>query len=174
VTVPAPDSAKWIFPGKPDYSVILRRISAADPDGYRDTSRWDFQGNRQALAKVAGWDGSGKIQMPPLGTYEINPLANEVIRAWIMSLPPGYTGASIAQGMARSAGTRVRLENGVLYLPEDMTRITDATLSGLQGKRIALSALRGGVFSMPTGLEHGVYILTAGRRTFAFACLAPR
>jgi hypothetical protein len=95
--VPAGDTARFIYPGKPELSVILRRISAADADGYRDTSRYDWPGvpvrpAPRALAKTAGWDGTGLVQMPPLATYEPNPLATRVIRDWIRGLPAGYTG----------------------------------------------------------------------------------
>jgi hypothetical protein len=174
VKVPAPDTAKWIFPGKPEYSVILRRISAADSEGYRDTSMWDYPGIKRpvigsgALAKIAGWEGTGLVQMPPLATYEVNPLADRILYEWIKSLPTGYTGAALKTPSHSHAAPTLRLSDGFIFLPDPSgasaasSAAVKAELISLTGKRIALSASRPGVFRIPPGLESGVYLLRAG------------
>lgn len=185
--VPISDSAKWINPGKPQYSVLLRRMEAADADGYRDTSDYgavgwnDNPGFRlsfpaapaakrasgpRALAKTAGWDGTGRIQMPPVGTYEVDPLANRVIRAWIENMPAGYTGATSLRGPAAPGAYAVRLSGGAFRLPEFAQTSLHASLSDVRGATILLSALRPGIFAVPAGLKSGVYCLTAGGRRF--------
>jgi hypothetical protein len=173
VVVPAPDSAKWIYPGKPEYSTILRRISAADSDGYRDAGVWDFPGNRRVLSKagVAGWDGNGRVQMPPEATYEVNPLANRIIHAWIKNLPSGTSGIGTkGEGGARSSGWgKIRISHGLLYLPEEMQEVKRIMLTDLVGNKMALTAARGGVFRLPAGLKSGIYSVHAGRTGFTLA-----
>jgi hypothetical protein len=193
VVPPTDDSAKWIYPGKPEYSVILRRISAGDSAGYRDrNTKWAFPGNApviptdpaspnpappRGLAKTAGWDGNGLIQMPPLATFEVNPLANGVIHAWIKSLPSGYdsTGVNVrgAEGSPHRgfAGSGFHgflpVRNGLVHLSGVLSGATKARLTDLRGRSLELSSVSPGVFRMPAGASEGVFVLTVGGRRFA-------
>ena len=169
ITPPAGDSNRYIYPGKPENSIILRRISAADADGYRDTTFLDYPWGRGALAKTAGWDGNGRIQMPPLATYEVNPLANRVFRDWIQGLPglvPGAVGHSGA--VARGAGL-LRMASGSLFLPPEIQGLPRITLSDLRGRTRTLEASRMGGYPLPHGLKSGTYSVRAGGKSFAFA-----
>lgn len=169
ITPPAGDSTRYVYPGKPEYSLILRRLSAADADGYRDTSYWDYPGTRRALAKTAGWDGTGRIQMPPLATYEANPMANEVFRDWINGLPGLVPGAVIHSGDGSKGAGKVRIASGALFLPTELQGSPRITMSDLRGRTHNLHASQGGGYSLPSGLKPGTYTIRAGGKAYTFA-----
>ena len=175
LNVPVGDTAKWIHPGKPGLSTILRRISASDTDGYRESALYDYPGVPRAsvppsaapkpLAKRAGWDGTGLVQMPPLATYEPNPLADRIVREWIQSLPAGYAGTAITVDPhagrkigAPGRGT-VRIRDGLIFVVDVAPGAVVARLSDLRGRTIPLVSARAGVFLIPAGLQEGYYLL---------------
>lgn len=178
VAVPPGDTAKWIYPGKPGLSTILRRISAADPDGYRESARYDYPGTPRSpaplasgprpLAKSAGWEGNGLAQMPPIATYEPNPLADRIIRDWIQSLPDGYTGTPLSLDPPSGGKSSVpghggvRTRDGLILVAEVDPKATVASLADLRGRLIHLAAARPGAFRIPAGLKAGVYVLHVG------------
>jgi hypothetical protein len=182
--VPPGDTAKWIYPGRPELSTILRRISAADANGYRETALYDYPGIRRAsvspasapgpLAKRAGWEGTGLVQMPPIATFEPNPLADRVIREWIQSLPPGYTGSVALEphagrrGYAQGRGA-IRVRDGLIFVAETAPEAGEARLSDLRGRVIPLAAARAGVFLIPDGLQAGYYLLHVGGKRWPLA-----
>ena len=183
--IPAGDTAKWIHPGKPGLSTILRRISASDPDGYRESALYDFPGVPRAsvspsaaprpLAKRAGWDGTGLVQMPPVATFEPNPLADRIIREWIQSLPAGYagTGSAIDPHAGRKhkgpgRGT-VRIRDGMIFVADVAPEALAAGLSDVRGRMIPLAAARAGVFLIPAGLQDGFYLLHVGGERWLLA-----
>lgn len=136
-----PDSAKWISPGSPERSIVLRRISAADSDGYRDTTDWGVHGRGPGrplarTAGTAGWPGTGKAGMPPLATYETNPLADRVLLDWIESLGP--QGVSVGRGKraVRPGPRNLRWTNGPNRFPGGLPPLTGEDLIDARGRRI--------------------------------------
>lgn len=168
IAPPVGDSTRYIYPGKPEYSLILRRMSAADADGYRDTSYWDWPGTRRVLAKSAGWDGNGRIQMPPLATYEVNPLANQVFRDWINGMAGLVPGAAIHSRQAENGAGKIRIASGTLFLPPEIQGVPWITLHDLRGRTQTVHASHGGGYSLPSGLKPGTYSIRAGGKVYAF------
>lgn len=185
LNVPVGDTAKWIHPGKPALSTILRRISASDTDGFRESALYDYPGVPRAsvppsaaprpLAKRAGWDGTGLVQMPPVATYEPNPLADRIIREWIQSLPAGYSGTAISVDprSGRKTGLKgrgaVRIRDGLISVAEVAPGAVVARLSDVRGRTIPLVAARAGVFPIPAGLPEGYYLLRVDGKRWPLA-----
>ncbi len=136
------DSAGLIVPGRPDRSVLLYRQKM------RNQKDLDFTAERMA--------------MPPLGSFEPDTNAINVISAWITSL--GNTGIHGATGrMASAPFYRVHgriLEsagsgtNGAVNGTEQALVLMD-----LKGARIPLTRIRPGVYRIEAPDIHGIHFL---------------
>jgi hypothetical protein len=141
-----------ITPGYARKSVIL----------HRQTLR-----NTSPLDSGFGFDGAMN-QMPPLGTYEVNALAVQVIGAWIDSLPKTGAVSLRPPGLAarRDLGSPTLRERTV-FLPPALVRTGAAvSLVDLQGRVHPLRASAPGVHPVPRHLPPGIYAVRVGAHSF--------
>jgi hypothetical protein len=112
--------------------------------------------------------------MPPVATFEPNPLADRIIREWIQSLPAGYDGSVALEPHAGRKPSvpgrgRVRARDGLIFVAEVAPEAIVAGLSDVRGKTIPLTAARPGVFLIPAGLQEGFYLLQVGGKRWPWA-----
>ncbi len=126
-----------IVPGHPDLSVLLYRMK---------------QRNRIAPTEGDAYSINPE-QMPPVGVYEVDTVANDVISRWIASLPPV---ASIGKREANRLQPGLIVRDRVIYLAG--TTQKELTLIGTDGRQYITKPMGSG-FRIPEGLAPGIYLL---------------
>lgn len=143
---------KLVVPGYPQLSTLLQRMKARNlslPTGTPEDTAYK----------------GIEAQMPPLGVFEVDSAAIQVVTQWITQIPPlpASIRKSIGGGIANPPvihGDRVVLSKDVQGKP---------MLIGPDGRRYELSGISSHEFRIPTGLPAGIYLLKAGRETFKLA-----
>lgn len=141
-----------ITPGYARKSVILHRQTlrnTAPPE-----SAWAYE--------------PASNQMPPLGTYEVNQKATQVISDWINSLPAtGVTAINLPGPSARRDLPSPMLRNRTVFLPPALVHSGAAvSLLDLHGRVHPLPSTSPGVHPIPSHLRPGVYIVRVGAAAF--------
>ncbi|MEO6097227.1 MAG: hypothetical protein ABIW76_16775 [Fibrobacteria bacterium] len=136
-----------ITPGYPEISVLLFRMKARDTLPPTDPDAWS----------------STQDQMPPVGVFEVDTVATQLITKWIAAMPP--TPISIRhRRSARSADAP--FVRGNLILLSASLRAGKVTLIGLDGRKRDLIRTSEDSFLLPRGLPTGVYMVKSGAKTF--------
>lgn len=138
-----------VYPGRPELSVLLHRMKSRN----RSLPTEDT-----AFAPHAS-------QMPPVGVFEVDTTAIQVVTQWIMSLPTtSIRGVFGSQGsQAGHSGRLPVIRGNLVLLPQGVVK---ARLFGLDGQRLELTELPGHSYRLPAGLAPGIYILRAGSQVF--------
>ncbi|MDB5104908.1 MAG: hypothetical protein JWP91_2597 [Fibrobacteres bacterium] len=132
------DSAALIVPGRPDRSVLLYRQKM------RNQKDLDFTAERMA--------------MPPLGSFEPDTNAINLISKWIVAMgPASIDGAIAAHGMGGAA----QLRNGRIHLSEAWMGGGAGTLvlMDLQGKSIPLERIDARTYRIAGKIGAGMHLL---------------
>jgi hypothetical protein len=134
-----------LVPGYPQKSYLLFRQLA------RNTKPDDF-----------AYD---PFAMPYLGTFEVDKVATDSIRKWIVDYKPAV---SVRPRAERLHAQSPAFHGHRVYLPPDLlgTGKTKVTLHGLSGRTWILAPVGKGAYAIPPGLSQGVYILSVGSRRF--------
>lgn len=138
-----------VVPGYPQKSMILFRQSV------RNTTPGDFFPDSR--------------EMPPLGSYEVNPRAVTVLTRWIMemdtllvSVRPGARGMVLRNPVIQ--GRTLVLPSSFILGPG-----TKVAMTGIQGRRLELVRVSEGSYAIPSSAAPGLYAFTAGSRRFLMA-----
>jgi hypothetical protein len=158
---------RLILPGRPDSSLILKRMLA-----------------RGSLA------GVDPEQMPPLATFQPDSAAVKTIRDWVCSLASRPAGAGECRlpmvqaedsywgplaldphaWMRTASSPKARLRGRILELPR-AARDGAVALFDLRGSRIPLQPAGSGVYRLPSRSEAGIYLLRAPWGVERLECL---
>jgi hypothetical protein len=131
-----------IVPGYPELSVLL----------YRQVHR-----NRKEPADPEAF-GPDPVQMPPVGVFEVDTNATQLMAEWIRSMQP----LSLRDGATRLDANSPRVIDGILFLRVPAN--TRVRMIGLDGRNYRIESIGEGRYRIPKGLEAGLYILDAGGR----------
>lgn len=143
---------KLVVPGYPQLSTLLHRMKARNeslPTGTPDDTA--FKGI--------------EAQMPPLGVFEVDSAAIQVVTQWIAQIPP--LPASIRKRVGDRFAKLPAIHGDRVALPKGVHG--KAMLIGLDGRRHELAAISTHEFRIPKGLPAGIYLLNAGGETFKLA-----
>jgi hypothetical protein len=129
-----------VVPGYPEKSMILFRqtLRNISPNDYKPT----------------------KEQMPPLGSFEINTEATELIRKWILGLSNSGTSAKFAalkKSDFRVSGRKIYLETRSQSQYNAPVFVLD-----VNGKSTHLRQIDFGVYAIPENYPPGNYLLKVG------------
>jgi hypothetical protein len=135
------DSAGLVVPGRPDRSVLLYRQKM------RNQKNLDF--------------GAERMAMPPLGSFEPDTNAVNMMTQWIAAM-----NSSALHDSEIPAQQGYRLQGRLLNLPEASSAGAerDVALVGLTGGRVPLSRLRAGFYRIEGPLPKGIHFLMVDRR----------
>jgi hypothetical protein len=143
-------SPKLIVPGYPQLSTILQRMKARN----------------QSLPTGTPEDTAYKVleaQMPPLGVFEVDTAAIQVVTQWITQLSSlASIHKWVGEGFVKVPtlhGERVVLQGGH----------GKVLLVGVNGMQHELMGISGNEFRIPKGLPAGIYLLKVGGETFKLA-----
>lgn len=139
-----------IVPGYPHRSVLLFR-------------------QKERNTEPGSFDIVGK-QMPPLGTYEVNTPAVNLMTRWIKEMPAQPLHAPIAiRASYRQALKGPVIRGGMVILSGDLASSIKAVvkLTGIDGRTMELRPITRSTFALPAGLPKGVYIIRVGDKSFA-------
>jgi hypothetical protein len=108
-------------------------------------------------------------QMPPLGTFEVNGPALALLAKWIKAMPAipaeGWEGpAALAE--AKRTPRAPLLQGRILKVPDESGTDGRATMTGIDGRAVALRPLGQGVYAIPADAPRGVYLIRVGARNF--------
>ncbi len=143
-----------VVPGYPNKSVVL----------FRQISR------NTVNTLPLNWDPDHN-QMPPLGSFEVNVPATNLIAQWITAMTPiiAPNVASIRSGgIVRTLLKSPSIEGGMLRLPPELDGPGNVvvTMTGISGRTLKLRQVGRGVYAIPSGLSAGVYQIGVGGKTF--------
>jgi cytochrome c553 len=139
-----------VVPGYPQLSTLLFRMRNR---------------NRKAPTEADAF-AKDERQMPPLGVFEVDTLATNMIARWIQSLPPLSIPRTSAHAGLQGAGIQVRGGELILLSRSDRSIGGAAELTGLDGRREILIPISGGRYRLPKGLPHGLYLIREGSLTY--------
>ncbi|MDB5050464.1 MAG: gdhB [Fibrobacteres bacterium] len=138
-----------VVPGYPQKSAILARQTA------RNVAPGDFDPTRN--------------QMPPLGTFEVNGPAVALLAKWIKTMPPmpapGWEGTASLAGMNR-ASRAPTLQGRILRVSDASGTGAPVSMSGIDGRAVALRRQGTGVYAVPAEAPRGVYFIRVGGARF--------
>jgi cytochrome c553 len=134
------DSAGLIVPGRPDRSVLIYRQKM------RNQKDLDFTAERMA--------------MPPLGSFEPDTNAINVISQWVTSL-----GVSALHGApVAAAPERYRVRGGLLEALGPEAADAAISLRAVDGGRVPLTRLQPGLYRIEGDMPHGIHFLVIDGR----------
>lgn len=143
---------KLVVPGYPQLSTILQRMKARN------------QALPTGTPEDTAYEGI-EAQMPPLGVFEVDSAAIQVVTHWITQIPP--LPASISKSVGERFAKLPAIHGDRVVLSKDVHG--KAMLIGLDGRRHELSGISSHEFRIPMGLPAGIYLLKAGSETFKLA-----
>jgi hypothetical protein len=141
-------NSELLVPGYPQKSALIMRQRV------RDTVPGDYNTLRE--------------QMPPYGSYEINQPAIALLSRWVREIPvkmaPGAL-AIYARGGSHAGAGLVFKGDRILMVPEG-TAAGSVSMSGLDGRTIALRPLGGNAYAVPASVPSGTYFIRIGKQGY--------
>jgi hypothetical protein len=161
------DSSRLLLPGKPEKSIILYRQLQRSSYA-RDVQRWNesTDPNKPAGPELNWY--SVQYPMPPYGSFEQDTVAIQFLTQWILKfdLATDQIGKPVAIHSSNKPPLKSRpyLKGNQLFVPQGLSG--RVTFVGIQGREFNLIPLGGHVFSIPSSLKHGVYVVRVGEKSF--------
>jgi hypothetical protein len=112
--------------------------------------------------------GSAKA-MPPLGSYEVNVPATNLIARWILEMVQmDQSPAGIHSAHERSLFKTPIIQGRLLRLPAELAKNSPVKvfLTGISGRTLELIQVGAGSYSIPTNLSAGIYHIRIGSQSF--------
>jgi hypothetical protein len=161
------DSSRLLRPGQPEKSIVLYRQTQRATYA-RDVQIWNESPELSKPAKPELDYYTFRYAMPPLGTYEQDTTALKLLSQWILNFD--VAADRIDRPVAIHAAEKTPLTRlpylnaNHLVIPQHS--VGRVTLFGIQGHEYRVVPISSHVYSLPSTLKRGVYIIRVGAKSF--------
>jgi hypothetical protein len=156
------DSSRLLVPGKPQKSIILYRQTQRASYAV-DVKTWNENTDPTRPAQPELNWYQPRDAMPPLGTYEEDTTATKILKQWILNFNVA-TDPILVKNTSQKAVKVPSLLANTLVIPEGMTG--RVSLVGVNGREYRLNRIAGSIYSVPTEIKRGLYIVRVGAKSF--------
>jgi hypothetical protein len=161
------DSSRLLMPGKPEKSIVLYRQTQRASYA-RDVQLWNENADPSRPTNPELYWYMPRDAMPPLGTYEPDTTALKILTQWILTFD--VAADRLERPVAIHSSNKPislrlpYLQANHLVIPNDMQG--RVTLVGIHGREYGLVPIASHVYSLPSTLKRGVYIIRVGAKSF--------
>jgi hypothetical protein len=149
-----------VVPGRPDLSILLHRQKQRRSVA-QDVAQWEADTSSTRPTQPVFRFGAATDQMPPLGVFEEDTVAMQVLTEWVnhyraeddVSVRRARSGSGLSHPI--QIGNHLRLPEGMQEGP--------AYLIALNGQSIPLPKVAGNLYALPASISPGIYGLRVGK-----------